>query len=144
MSTPKEIVIAAWKSFATRDEEFIASHFCPDAQWIAPHGNATAAAFGVTDAPQGARGIAHFIATDFPRLFVANVQREIRSLTAEGNVVTIESRLQGTLVNGRHYDNDYCFVFEVRDGKAAVMREYMDTQKGARCIFGDEPARKIV
>lgn len=35
-------------------------------------------------------------------------------------------------------------LFEMQDGRVRVMREYMDTHKGYRMIFGDEPAREIV
>ena len=44
---------------------------------------------------------------------------------------------KATLANGRHYDNDYCFVIETRDGRSHRMREYLDTQRGFQCIFGD-------
>jgi uncharacterized protein len=49
----------------------------------------------------------------------------------------LEQRLQATLASGRRYGNDYCFVIEVRDGRIRRMREYMDTQRGFRCIFGE-------
>jgi len=42
----------------------------------------------------------------------------------------------GTLAGGKPYDNDYCFVFELREGRIARMREYMDTRKGHAAIFG--------
>jgi hypothetical protein len=45
-------------------------------------------------------------------------------------------RIAAMLANGRTYDNDYCFIFELRDGLIARVREYMDTQKGRACIFG--------
>jgi ketosteroid isomerase-like protein len=40
------------------------------------------------------------------------------------------------LSNGHHYDVDYCFIFELRHGLIARVREYMDTLKGARMVFG--------
>jgi hypothetical protein len=39
--------------------------------------------------------------------------------------------MQATLAHGGHYENDYCFVFELRDGLIHRVREYMDTQRGA-------------
>jgi ketosteroid isomerase-like protein len=41
--------------------------------------------------------------------------------------------------NGNHYANDYCFVFELRDGLIHRVREYMDTARGHRMIFGEGP-----
>jgi len=40
-----------------------------------------------------------------------------------------------TLASGRHCDDDDCFVFELREGRIARVREYMDTQKGRTAIF---------
>jgi len=63
--------------------------------------------------------------------------------------VIVEHRLSATLPNGRPYVNDYCFVYEVRDGKAWRIREYMDTRGGwalqlwplrvARRVAGADP-----
>ena len=81
--------------------------------------------------------IVHFMAHEFTTLFMSNVELTFTSLVAEGATAVLEHRLQATLANGRHYDNDYCFVIETRDGRIHRMREYMDTQRGFRCIFGD-------
>ena len=47
------------------------------------------------------------------------------------------------LLNGRHYDVDYCFVFELEDGLITVMREYMDTAKGFLMIFGEDAGSRL-
>jgi hypothetical protein len=40
--------------------------------------------------------------------------------------------------------NDYCFVYEVRDGKVWRIREYMGTRGGWAQVFGDsEPAQLL-
>ena len=33
----------------------------------------------------------------------------------------------GAFYVGKRYDNDYCFVFRMQDGKIVEVREYMDT-----------------
>jgi hypothetical protein len=48
--------------------------------------------------------------------------------------------MSATLANGNHYTNDYCFVFELRDGLIHRVREYMDTAKGMRMVFASEPS----
>jgi ketosteroid isomerase-like protein len=50
--------------------------------------------------------------------------------------VVIEQRLRATLPNGNAYDNDYCFVLELENGLIRRVREYMDTAKGNRMVFG--------
>ena len=72
---------------------------------------------------------AAFMAYDYPRFF-ANVAFEPRSMVGEGDVVLAEHRMSATLPNGRPYVNDYCFAYEVADGRVTAIREYMDTRGG--------------
>jgi ketosteroid isomerase-like protein len=44
VTSPRDIVLNAWKTFSSRDAERIAALFTEDAEWIAPEGNATAVA----------------------------------------------------------------------------------------------------
>ncbi|MCW4462638.1 nuclear transport factor 2 family protein [Sphingomonas sp. BT-65] len=138
------IVAAAWEAFASRDADRIAACFAPEAEWIAPPGNATAVALDYPYHMRGAEEIARFIATEFGRLFVADVVIDFRTMAAAGDLVTVEERMRATLVNGRSYDLPYCFVFVVAGGRITQVREYMDTRSGWRQMFGDEPGRKLV
>ena len=48
--------------------------------------------------------------------------------------------MSATLPNGRPYVNDYCFAYEVADGRVTAIREYMDTRGGWAQVFGcDSP-----
>lgn len=138
------IVKAAWEAFASRDAERIAACFAPEAEWIAPPGNATAIALDYPHHMRGADAIARFIATEFSRLFVADIAIDFRTMVAAGDLVVVEERMRATLVNGRRYDLSYCFVFVVMDGRIAQVREYMDTRSGWQQMFGGEPGRKLV
>jgi len=51
----------------------------------------------------------------------------IDNLFAKGNQVCVESRGQGKLRNGNVYNNQYCWVIEVKDGLVWKIREYMDS-----------------
>jgi uncharacterized protein len=48
-------------------------------------------------------------------------------LTAEGDRVAVEAESYGEMASGKIYNNLYHFLFEVRDGKIQVVREYLDT-----------------
>ena len=139
-----KIVAAAWEAFASRDAVRIAACFAPDAEWIAPRGNATAIALDCPDHMRGAEAIARFIAVEFGRLFVADVRIDFRTMVAAGELVLVEERMRATLVSGGSYDLSYCFVFAVVDSRIVQVREYMDTRSGWKQIFGDEPGRKLV
>jgi ketosteroid isomerase-like protein len=46
---------------------------------------------------------------------------------AEGDQVAVEAESSGDLRNGRQYRQQYHFLISFRDGKIAVVREYLDT-----------------
>lgn len=137
----KQIVLDAWAAFASRDRRRIAAAFTEDAEWLAPPGNATAVALGFTDHMIGREQIAEFIAVEFGKLFVSDVRLDFKGVYAEDHVVVVEERMSATLASGRPYELDYCFIFELRQGRIARVREYMDTAAGHRMMFGQTDAQ---
>jgi uncharacterized protein len=138
-ATNKDVVIEAWKTFRSRDAARIAAVFTPDAEWIAPAGNATAVALDHASHMIGADKIAHFIATEMHRLF-SDIGVEFTAVHADSYTVIVEERMRATLPGGRSYENAYCFIFVLKDGRIDRVREYMDTMKGWRMVFGPSPA----
>jgi ketosteroid isomerase-like protein len=132
----KKAAVAAWHAFRTRDPTKIAAAFTEDAEWLAPAHNATAVALDGPWHIVGKDQIARMFATEVRKLFVADVAAEFHGFYADGNIVVIEQRLRATLPNGNAYDNDYCFVLELENGLIRRVREYMDTAKGNRMVFG--------
>ena len=136
MTSAKDVVLNAWKTFSSRDAGRIAALFTDDAEWIAPKGNATAVALDHTDHMVGAQQIARFIAQEMHRLF-SEVDIAFRGVHADGDVVIVEERMCATLPGGKPYENEYCFVFTVAGERIREVREYMDTRKGWRMVFGE-------
>jgi uncharacterized protein len=130
-SSAKDLVLRAWREFASRDPERIKAVFTSDAEWLAPEGNATAVAMGGTHHMVGRDRIVHFLTVEFPAVFVADVDVAFRTVVGDGDVVVIEERMQATLHHGGHYDNEYCFIFELEGDRIKRVREYMDTRRGA-------------
>ena len=58
------------------------------------------------------------------------------AMTAEGDRVAVEAESVAETLNGRAYNNAYHFLFTMRDGKIAGVKEYMDTEH-ARQTFLD-------
>ena len=46
---------------------------------------------------------------------------------AEGDVVVVEARGDNRTRDGKPYNNQYCFVFTLKDGKLSAVEEYCDT-----------------
>jgi uncharacterized protein len=59
----------------------------------------------------------------------------ILSMASNGELVLAETHGTGHLSDGRPYDNRYAWAFEVRDGKVAMIREYLDSYYIVR-LFG--------
>jgi ketosteroid isomerase-like protein len=59
----------------------------------------------------------------------------ILSMASNGPLVLVETHGTGHLKDGRPYDNRYAWAFELRDGKIAVLREYLDSYYIVR-LFG--------
>ena len=57
----------------------------------------------------------------------AGIFSEIESLTAEGDVVVAQTSGTAETLDGTPYNNSYCQVITIRDGKFAAVKEYMDT-----------------
>ncbi|MGH7823349.1 MAG: nuclear transport factor 2 family protein [Candidatus Binatia bacterium] len=55
------------------------------------------------------------------------IRLEAKAWTAEGDRVAVEVESFAELKNGRCYNNQYHFLFEVRGGKIEGIKEYLDT-----------------
>jgi hypothetical protein len=60
---------------------------------------------------------------------------DVRRILADGDVAVVQQRLTATAkATGQHYDNQYCWVYTVSDGKIAHMEEYADTLLASRVM----------
>ena len=55
---------------------------------------------------------------------------------AEGDLVVVEAHGENTTRSGKPYNNRYCYVIRVADGKLRELTEYMDTAL-AMAALGD-------
>lgn len=62
----------------------------------------------------------------------------IDAMTAEGERVAVEARSEGRHVSGVLYTNEYHFLFVFRDGKLALLREYMDSERVTDILCGGQ------
>jgi hypothetical protein len=52
---------------------------------------------------------------------------DVLATTSEGERVALEAESHATLRNGAKYQNSYHFLFVIRDGRVAALKEYNDT-----------------
>lgn len=55
------------------------------------------------------------------------IEFKILAVTAEADRVAVECEGRSTLVTGQAYNNQYHFLFFIRDGKIVRIKEYFDT-----------------
>jgi len=64
----------------------------------------------------------------FKTLVPTGLSCVIHTVTAEGDRVVVEFEGNATLVNDKPYNNQYCMVFSLRDGKIKQVNEYFCTK----------------
>ena len=68
--------------------------------------------------------------------FADQYRNTAQRFIAEDDYVVVECRGQVTTKSGRPYNNTYCYVCRLADGKLKELTEYMDTQL-VTATFGD-------
>lgn len=49
-------------------------------------------------------------------------------ILADGDYVVVQARGEATTITGAPYDNEYCFIYRLEDGKIKEVTEYLDTE----------------
>jgi ketosteroid isomerase-like protein len=71
----------------------------------------------------------------FRQLVPGGMRPEILSVSADGDRVAVEFEGNATLSNGAEYNNQYCMVFQLRDGKIKQVNEYFCTILADQVLF---------
>ena len=121
MANNKQIIQQAFDGLARADARAFVDAMAEDFTWIIEGQSRWSGRY---------EGKAAFQNELVPALF-ANFAGEYRNhadeIIAEGDRVVVLARGEAKTVRGEDYDNSYCFVIRMRDGKMIELREYMDT-----------------
>jgi uncharacterized protein (TIGR02246 family) len=109
----------------------IADSFAEDATWWL-HGD-----LPMSGTKRGRDEIIEFLVSAGV-LYVPGTQSfEFGSITVEDERAVLEWTVRGTsAATGEQYDNSYCDVFVIRDGRIVAVREYLDSLHVATVLFG--------
>lgn len=112
------------------DQSAIAESFTEDATWSL-HGDLPLA--GVR---RGRPAILDFLLSAGSLYAPGTQSFTFGEITAEGSRAVLEWQVKGTAAaTGKPYDNEYCAVFVIRDGRIAEVREYLDSLHAADTLF---------
>jgi ketosteroid isomerase-like protein len=125
----KELVTRTWDAIGKGDIKGAFANMSDDVSWLVP-GNLP----GVSGLKRGKDEILKFM-SGVGDTFPEGLQSEIRKVHCDGDTVVVELTNRGKVRNGKQYENEYCFVFELEDGKIRRIREYVDTQKAREILF---------
>ena len=67
----------------------------------------------------------------------AGISSQVERLTAEGDIVVAQTSGTAETLDGTSYNNTYCQVIRIRDGKIAEVKEYLDTAL-VDSVFGSD------
>ena len=63
------------------------------------------------------------------------IHMEVQRLVAEGDYVVAQTSGTAVTLDGRPYNNSYCWIIRVKDGKLAEITEFLDTEL-VSSVFG--------
>jgi uncharacterized protein (TIGR02246 family) len=130
-SSSKTVLEAYLDALVRGDLDAVAAHFAEDATWTL-HGD-----LPVSGTKHGRDEIMAFL-SGAVSLFQPGTQRfTFGDITVEADRAVLEWRVHGVAAaTGKNYDNAYCGVFVIRDGRITGVREYLDSLHAAQTLFG--------
>ena len=123
----RALINTYYETLPTGDRKKLASLFTEDIVWYPPQ----SAPIGVIEGPEA---VAAELGGDTPKkLFDMKTFRlTIHRILADGDTAVVQHAISDKSKEGEQYDNEYCWVYQCRDGKIAKIEEYADTLKAAR------------
>jgi uncharacterized protein len=118
-----ELVRKTWQDLIGGKVEAALANMSDDVSWLIP-GNIP----NVSGLKRGKEEVRKFV-SGVGQTFPQGLQTEIRKTHAAGDAVIIELTNRGKAFNGKDYENEYCFVFELEGGRIRRIREYVDMHK---------------
>ena len=133
----KKLVQQIFADSAARSGTTFADNLAEDASWVVTGQYSWSHEFRGRDAiNNGLMG--HF------RSFFAERPRTLAfNFIADGDYVAVEARGDNVTKAGLRYDNQYCLVFRIENGKIKQIKEYCDSTLVERVLGPFPEARKL-
>jgi len=118
-----EFVQKTWRDLIGGKVEAALANMSDEVSWLIP-GDVP----NVSGLKRGKDEVRKFV-SGIGQTFPQGLQTEIRKTYSAGDAVIVELTNRGKVFNGKDYENEYCFVFELEGGKIRRIREYVDMHK---------------
>lgn len=132
----KKLIRQVFTDSANRSGTTFIDHLAEDAVWIQTGQCSWSGSFKGKDAIiNGLFSRLGALLTDRPRTLAFN-------FIAEGDFVVVEAKGDNTAKTGDRYDNEYCMVWKIENGRITQIKEYCDTALVER-VLGPFPASQM-
>jgi ketosteroid isomerase-like protein len=133
----KKLVQQVFTDSANRSGTTFADNLAEDATWVVTGQYSWSHEFRGREAIQNGL-MGHF------RSFFAERPRTVAfNFIADGDYVAVEARGDNVTRAGMRYDNQYCLVFRIENGKIKQIKEYCDSTLVERVLGPFPEARKL-
>jgi ketosteroid isomerase-like protein len=113
---------------AARDRALFAASLADDAQWVVTGQYSWSGTF------TGRQSILNDLHGHVRSLLAEPARTVAHRFIADGDAVVVEARGDNVTRAGVRYDNDYCLVFRLQNGKIKEIREYCDSVLTERAL----------
>jgi uncharacterized protein len=135
-ATNKQLVEQIYTDAANRSGTTFADNIADDVCWTVTGQYSWSRTFRGRDA------VMNGLMGHFRSLFAERPRTVAHRLIAEGDYVVVEAKGDNVTKTGLRYDNDYCMVWRIENGKVKEIKEYCDSALVER-VLGEFPASKI-
>ena len=125
----KQVVRRLYSAISAGDAEAFMNHMTDDVEWYFIGSHRFAGTM------KGKEDIRKNLLEPLGNELTGLIQLEIKQLIAEGDKVVAEMQGTSKSTAGKDYNNTYCIILTVKDGKIREMREYLDTEL-VTAVFG--------
>ena len=133
----KKLVQQIYIDSASRSGTTFADNLADDASWIVTGQYSWSHEFKGRDA------ILEGLMGHFRSFFAVRPRTVAFNMIAEGDYVVVESRGDNVTKAGLRYDNQYCMVWRIENGRIVLIKEYCNSTLVERVLGPFPEARKL-
>jgi ketosteroid isomerase-like protein len=133
----KKLVQQVYEDSANRSGTTFADRLAEDASWIVTGQYSWSHEF------RGRQAILDGLMGHFRSLFAARPRTVAFNFIAEGDQVVVEARGDNVTKAGLRYDNQYCMMWRIENGRITQIKEYCDSALVEQVLGPFPEARKL-
>jgi ketosteroid isomerase-like protein len=122
----RSVIEEYFASLASRDRQRLHDLLAEDVEWRMPVSIPN-------NHHSGREKVASELGSDVVKRFFAKGSYHMTAgrVIVDGDVAVVRQHVDALTKDGRPYRMDYCFIYTVRDGRIALIEEFLDTRLAA-------------